>query len=85
MNVHWQAAQTDRARRAFATVRTRAETTRRAAEIATLDAKDWHGQRVFRLTCRADFGKGPHDQFVPEGLLWSLIDLRVYRCPFHRL
>jgi hypothetical protein len=33
----------------------------------------WRGQRVYRLRCSGDYGRGPHDQFVPVGLLWALI------------
>lgn len=81
---NWRARHNARARQAYEAIRGAASADERAAAIARLDAKDWKGQRVYRLTCHADFGRGPHDQFVPEGLLWSLIDLRAWRCPFHQ-
>jgi hypothetical protein len=74
----------ERARAAFESARGPMEVARRAAAIAELEQKTWNGRVVYRLRCHADFGRGPHDQFVPEGLLWALIDLRAYRCPFHR-
>ncbi len=79
----WRDRHTARARAAFVAIRGEAEAERRAAAIAALESKDWRGRRVYRLRCRADFGRGPHDQFVPEGLLWALIDLGAWRCPFH--
>lgn len=55
----------------------------RAAEIAALPTKDWRGQTLYQIRCHGGYGKGPHDYWVPEGLLWSLIDLQAFRCPFH--
>lgn len=77
----WNDHHTARARQAFIDTCGPEATARRTAGIAALDAKDWHGRRVYRLTCHADFGKGPHDQFVPEGLLWALMDLSWWQCP----
>lgn len=57
---------------------------RREAEIARLDSKDWKGRRVFRLRCEGPFGRGPHDVWVEEAWLWTLIDLRRFLCPYHR-
>ncbi len=79
----WKDRHTARARRAFEVSRGTMAAVWRAREIAALDSKLWRGQRVYRLTCRAEFGCGPHDQWVPEGLLWTLIDLRMWRCAFH--
>jgi hypothetical protein len=73
-----------RAKDAFIEVRGAADVPRREAEIAALDAKDWRGVRVYRLTCEGPFGRGPHDVWVPEMYLWSLIDLRHFLCPYHR-
>lgn len=81
---NWQQKHNERAKRAFIEYCGDVAAVQRAAQIATLDSKVWRGQVVYRLTCHADFGKGPHDQFVPEGLLWALIDLRGWRCPFHK-
>jgi hypothetical protein len=81
--ISWKARHNARARATFAEASTPDAVSRRLREIAALDTKDWRGRRLYRLTCAADFGRGPHDQFVPEGLLWTLIDLRHYRCPFH--
>jgi hypothetical protein len=64
----------------FATIREH----ERRVTIARLESKIWNGQRVYRLTCGADFGRGPHVHWVPEYILWSLIDVTRYRCPFHR-
>jgi hypothetical protein len=73
----------ERVRRYFAAAYGDEARATRAAIIARLDHKLWHGRPVFRLICQADFGKGPHDLWVPEGLLWALIDIRHYHCPFH--
>lgn len=59
------------------------EETQRAAAIAALPQKDWRGLPVYQVRCSGDFGRGPHDVWLPEYVLWSLIDLRAYRCPFH--
>lgn len=56
----------------------------RRAQIKLLASKQWKGSRVYRVQCDGDFGKGPHVMWVPERILWSLIDPRVYRCAFHR-
>ncbi len=55
----------------------------RAAEIAALPTKDWKGLPVYRLECCGDFGRGPHEVWVPEYLCWGLIDLRHFLCPYH--
>jgi len=57
---------------------------RRAAEIAALPEVEWKGQRLRTIRCHGTSGKGPHDRHVPEGLLWALISLQGYLCPFHR-
>lgn len=59
------------------------EEQQRAAEIAALPTKDWKGSPVYQLRCAGDFGRGPHDVWLPAYVLWSLIDLRHYRCPYH--
>ena len=55
----------------------------RARAITALESKIRRGVRVYRLTCCGPFGKGPHKQFVPASLLWSLIGFNGWRCPFH--
>jgi hypothetical protein len=68
---------------AFREYRPGEEGERRAA-IERVDSKDWRGVRVFRVHCDGDFGRGPHEHWVPEYILWSLIDVTRYRCPYHR-
>ncbi len=72
------------ARDAFVEVRGVEELARRTRAIAALPSKDWRGVRVFAVTCEGPFGRGPHVQWVPECVLWSLIDVRHFVCPFHR-
>jgi hypothetical protein len=57
---------------------------RRRQQIAALPSKLWRGVQVYEVTCHGDFGRGPHQMFVPEYVLWSLIDLRAFVCPFHK-
>lgn len=73
-----------RARAQFVEVRGAAAVEQRAKDIAALPSKDWRGVHVVALRCEGPFGRGPHVQFVPEYLLWSLIDLRHWICPFHQ-
>ena len=56
----------------------------RQAQINTLPAVEWKGKALRTIQCRGDYGKGPHGQHVPEYLLWSLIDVQYWLCPFHR-
>jgi hypothetical protein len=56
----------------------------RRKEIARVESKDWRGLTVYRVHCDGDFGRGPHVHWVPEYILWSLIDVTRYRCPYHR-
>jgi len=57
---------------------------RRAAVIAALPTVTWRGHTLYTIRCNGDFGKGPHLMNVPESLLWSLISLERFLCPFHR-
>ncbi|HVL65757.1 MAG TPA: hypothetical protein VM364_00715 [Vicinamibacterales bacterium] len=75
--------QADTARAAFLEVAGPARSFQRSLEIARLPRVDWRGRRLYTLRCQGTSGKGPHDVNVPEGLLWSLIDLRMFRCPYH--
>jgi len=74
--------QLERAKAAFSTFRS-GEEDERAAQIAALPVVEWKGRALYTLTCPADFGKGPHQVNVPEAVLWALIDLRAFRCPYH--
>lgn len=72
-----------RAREAFIEIRGRAEARVRAKQIASLPIVEWRGQQLRTIRCHGTTGRGPHDRHVPEGLLWSLIDIGRYVCPFH--
>lgn len=56
---------------------------RRAREIEALPVVEWKGNRLRTIRCCGKSGKGPHTVNVPESLLWSLLDLRDYFCPYH--
>jgi hypothetical protein len=56
----------------------------REQQIAQLPVVLWRGQVLRTVRCQGDFGRGPHDYHVPESLLWSLIDIRAFRCAYHR-
>lgn len=50
----------------------------RREEIPALEHKLWHGRIVWRLHCyRCDT-----DRWVSEHILWSLIDLNHFCCPW---
>lgn len=70
------------AKEAFAAVRP-GGVGRRSAEIAALPVVKWKGRVLRALRCCGTTGKGPHTVNVPEALLWSLMDLGGYRCPYH--
>ncbi len=53
-------------------------------EIEALPMVEWRGRTLYSLRCDADFGNGPHVVNVPERVLWSLIDVRHFRCVYHR-
>jgi hypothetical protein len=58
-------------------------TIQRGMAIGALPAVIWRGRTLRTIRCRGERGRDPHVQHVPESLLWSLIDLRVWRCPYH--
>lgn len=57
--------------------------TRRQQEIDALPTMTWKGRTLYTIRCCGVSGKGQHAVNVPELLLWSLIDLRRYFCPYH--
>lgn len=73
----------NRARAFFIEVRGHAASCARAGQITMRPTKTWKSQPLFRLLCHGTRGKGPHECWVPEALLWSLIDFRAFRCPYH--
>ena len=83
-NLPQQARQTARARAAFVAYLGEDAASERAAEIAALPTVAWSGRTLYTLRCDADYGRGPHLQSVPQSMLWSLISLSHWRCPFHR-
>jgi hypothetical protein len=56
---------------------------RRRDEIAALPSVEWKGRTLRALRCQGTSGRGPHDVNVPVDLLWQLLSLRSYFCPFH--
>lgn len=78
-------ARAEAAARAFLeTVGDSARFERRRAEIAALPVVTWKGRELRQLTCRGDFGRGPHVVNVPLAVCWGLISLDRFLCPFHR-
>jgi hypothetical protein len=71
------------ARAAFVEVRGEGATQEREQEIAALPVVAWKGKRLRTIRCTGTTGRGPHLVNVPEALLWSLISLTHYRCPYH--
>ncbi len=72
-----------RARHAFAEYRGLVAERERAAEIAVLPQATWKGRTLYTITCHGTTGRGPHRVNVPEALLWSLIEIGAFRCPYH--
>lgn len=72
-----------RARNAFITMVGVERAAERQRQINALPSVEWKGRTLRTVTCHAQFGRGPHVQNVPERILWALIDVRAYRCPFH--
>lgn len=76
-------ARRDRARSAYLELAGPEATARRQAYIDRLPVVEWKGKRLVTLRCNGRSGKGPHDQNVPEALIWSLMDPDRWLCPFH--
>ena len=55
----------------------------RQAEIDALPTVEWRGRTLYTITCHGQRGKGHHQVNVPESLLWQLISIRRYVCPYH--
>lgn len=72
------------AKAAFVIQRGAEEIPARAAAIAAVPSKDWRGRTVYRVECEGPFGNGPHEVWLPERVLWQLIDFRNYRCAYHQ-
>jgi hypothetical protein len=71
------------ARSGFLVVRGWDETEAREAEIRERPSKDWKGKRVYAIRCNGTTGKGPHEMWVTEAVLWALIEPSAFVCPFH--
>lgn len=76
-------ATTERMRSYFIDLRGLEGAAKREREIATLPMKEWCGKPVHQIRCHGDYGKGPHDVWLPSYLLWSLLSLWSYKCPYH--
>lgn len=72
-----------RARAAFREYSNGRSEQQRAAQIAALQTIDWQGRRLYTIRCHGTTGRGPHDVNVPEDMLWALIDIDTFICPFH--
>lgn len=68
---------------AYAQFMGRAATEGRWRAIEALPRAEWRGRHLRSLRCHGVSGKGPHIVNVPESLLWALISLDRYLCPFH--
>lgn len=55
----------------------------RQAEIDALPQVIWKGRQLWTVRCHGTSGKGPHDVNLPLAMLWSLIWLHRYFCPYH--
>lgn len=55
----------------------------REQEISALPIKEWKGRKLRTIQCHGTRGKGNHFVHVPESLLWNLISLDNYCCPYH--
>ncbi len=55
----------------------------RQREIDALPTVDWKGRTLYTLICCGTSGKGSHIVNVPLAMVWHLISLRRYFCPYH--
>lgn len=73
----------ERARGYFRHLRGESDEQQRAAEIAALPLVAWKGRPLRTLQCHGGSGRGEHDVNVPEWVLWALIGLQPWYCPYH--
>jgi hypothetical protein len=78
-----ESARARRSRAAHVELRGAEAAAQRAREIAALPTVIWKGRELRTVRCVGEGGKGPHDVNVPEHVLWQLIDLRRFVCPYH--
>ena len=74
----------ERTRRQFIGERGMIRGCQRSEQIDRLPRVQWKGRTLYTLRCRGEYGNGPHDLNVPESLLWALISLEHFVCPYHR-
>jgi hypothetical protein len=55
----------------------------RQAEIDALPWVMWNGRKLYGVRCQGTSGKGPHWVNLPLAMVWSLITLDHFYCPFH--
>ena len=55
----------------------------RSYEIQHLPAVEWKGRTLRTITCHGTSGKGHHRVNVPESLLWQLMSVHYFMCPYH--
>ena len=60
-----------------------ARVVRREEEISALPIVIWNGRMLYTLRCCGSSGRGPHPMNVPLALVWSLIRLAPWFCPYH--
>ena len=79
----WKRGLAARYRHVFRTTYGQGAECRRAEQIAVRPWKIWRGRLVYAVTCRGDFGKGPHVLWLEEHWLWTFLDPATCICPFH--
>lgn len=80
--LHYQ-AQARRARTAHVLIRNERSALNRDAEIAALPTVEWKGKTLHTILCHGTSGRGAHVVHVPPGLLYALIEIDGYLCPYH--
>jgi hypothetical protein len=55
----------------------------RRGELARLPTVQWKGQTLYTLRCCATSGRGSHLLNVPESLIWQIVSLKGFYCPYH--
>ena len=72
-----------RAKDSFVAILGEDQVAERQRQIDALPTVQWQGRTLYTIRCSGDFGNGPHVVNVPESLLWALMSLEQYRCPYH--